>query len=164
MNAILTRGTARPFDLLHREMNRLLDDALAPADGRADGRQPFWSPRADVSETDDLYTLELDLPGVDAESLDVTMEDGILKISGERAVVRDESTTRIHRSERFHGRFFRSFALGTDVQADAVEADLADGVLRVTVPKAEAAQPRRIAVRHRANAEITMDAESLASN
>ena len=145
MNALIRRGTARDFDLLRREMDRLFSD-FSPAGG---DRETVWAPRADVIETDDAYRITLDVPGVSQDGLDITFEDNTLKISGERTLAQTGEGTRVTRMERVHGRFFRSFTLGTDLDSDGIEADLADGVLVLRVPKAETAQPRRIEIRSR---------------
>ena len=132
----------RELSLLRREMDRLFDDA-----SRSRGDRPeLWSPRADVVETGGAYEISLDLPGVGRDALDITLEDGTLKISGERAIDERHRDGRFHRVERRYGRFFRSFALGTDLDPDSVEAHYDDGVLSVRVGKSERAQPRRISV------------------
>ena len=133
----------RDFAVLRREMDRLFDDVFSG--DRAEG-PTLWAPRADVAETDDAYHLALDLPGVDRDSLDVTFDDGTLKVSGERRRRHAEGDGRLHRVERSYGRFFRSFALGNDVDPDAIGATYDDGVLSVRIGKSEAKQPRRIAV------------------
>ena len=140
----------RDFAVLRREMDRLFDDVFT---GDREGARTVWSPRADVVETDDAYRLSLDLPGIDRDSLDVTFDDGTLKISGERRREAERSEGRVHRVERAHGRFFRSFALGTDVAPDAIEATYDDGVLEVRIGKSEAKQPRQIAVGSRRRAD-----------
>ena len=140
--ATLPIRTHRDFALLRREMDRLFDSTLASDDQTA----TVWSPRADVAETDDGYRLSLDLPGIDRDTLDVTLDDGTLKISGERHHRSEQAQGRMHRVERAHGRFFRSFALGTDVDPEAIEAHYDDGVLTVQIGKSAARQPRRISV------------------
>ncbi|WP_412062746.1 Hsp20/alpha crystallin family protein [Rubrivirga sp. IMCC45206] len=135
----------RDFAILRREMDRLFDD-VSRGDRDAEA---VWTPRADVSETDDAYVLSLDLPGIDRDTLDVTLDDGTLKISGERRRADEQSDGRFHRVERAYGRFFRSFTLGTDVDDDAIEATFDDGVLMVRVGKSPAVQPRRIPIGRR---------------
>lgn len=137
----------RDFAVLRREMDRLFDDVFT--NGR-EAERTVWSPRADVEETAEAYRLSLDLPGIDRDSLDVTFDDGTLKISGERHRDSRRAEGRVHRVERAHGRFFRSFALGTDVDPDAIDATYDDGVLAVRIGKSEAKQPRRIPVGSRA--------------
>jgi len=148
----------REFALLRREMDRLFDDVSR--DDRRGASDAVWAPRADVSETDDAYVLALDLPGIDRDTLDVTLDDGTLKISGDRRQVSEQSDGRLHRVERAHGRFFRSFTLGNDLDAEAIEASYDDGVLTVRVGKSEAVQPRRIPVGSRSRlAESSGDGE-----
>ncbi len=143
----------RDVALLRRQMDRLFDDA-----SHDESQTSLWSPRADVVETDDAYVLALDLPGIDRGSLDVTLDDGTLKISGERQPGATEG--RMHRVERAHGRFFRSFALGSDLDDQAIEAHYDDGVLTVRIGKAATVQPRRISVGSRADdAQAAHDVE-----
>ena len=102
-----------------------------------------WSPLADLSETDDAYVVQVDLPGVHKDQVQVQLQDRELIITGE---VAESQRGRRHRSSRRTGRFeFRTYLPG-DVEADAVTAQLSDGVLTVTVPKSEAAKPRQIEV------------------
>ena len=89
----------RDFAILRREMDRLFDDATA---GDRSSAQTVWSPRADVAEADDAYFLTLDLPGIDRDALDVTFDDGTLKISGERQHTAERTGARAHRVERAH--------------------------------------------------------------
>ena len=140
--ATLPTRAGRDFALLRREMDRLFDGTFSGDDTAA----AVWSPRADVAETDDGYRLSLDLPGIDRDTLDVTLDDGTLKISGERRHQSETHEGRMHRVERVHGRFFRSFALGNDVDPEAIEAHYDDGVLTVQIGKSAAKQPRRIEV------------------
>lgn len=146
MNALLRRGPARELDVLRREMDRLFDD-FVPTPRSAS--PTVWAPRADIVETNDAYLLSLDLPGIDRDALDITFEDGTLKVSGERRATSEHQDGRFHRVERSYGRFFRSFTLGADIESDAIEAEFGDGVLELRVPKAETAQPRQIEVRTR---------------
>lgn len=140
MATLLQRRSA-DLDTLRREMDTLVQSFFPDASTSAG-----WTPRADVVEAEDRYHLALDLPGVSRESLDVTVHDGTLKVSGERVVPDGYREARFHRVERAHGRFARTFRLGPDVDPDSVEATLADGVLTVTVRKAEQARPRRIEI------------------
>ena len=103
-----------------------------------------WAPPADVSETDDSYVIHVELPGVRKEDINVEMRDREVVISGE---IKDEGNGRRHRSSRRIGRFeYRAFLPG-DINPDGVNAELHDGILKVTVPKSEAAKPHRIQVR-----------------
>ena len=144
----LARRSSPQSDLFRREIDRLFSDFFPPA-GSEDGA-PSWAPRADVVETEGAYQILLDLPGVDAEGVEVHYDDGVLSVKGERQVQEDLSDGRYHRVERSYGQFFRSFRVGTDVDADAIEASFDGGVLTLRVPKAEARKPRQIAVRQAA--------------
>jgi HSP20 family protein len=105
-----------------------------------------WIPTADLSETDDAYVAQVDLPAVNKDQVEVQIQDRELIVSGEITEPEDSSGRRRHRSSRRTGRFeFRTYLPG-EVKADAVAARLSDGVLTVTVPKSEAAKPRKIEI------------------
>ena len=146
MNGLTRFTPARELSLLRREMDRLFNDFLPNASSE-DGASPVWMPRADLAETDDAYVLSLDLPGIPADDVEVTMEDDTLTISGERKAPHDQDEGRYHRMERSYGRFLRSFRFAAPVDAEHVEATAEDGVLTIRVAKAEASKPRRITVR-----------------
>ena len=129
-------------------MRSMLARALSQGDrrGAEPGGRPAWEPALDISERGDAYLVAVELPGVDPEDLEVTFEDGLLTIQGERHFAHDSSERRF-RIERRYGAFRRAITLPADVVADAIEAVTADGVLQITVPKAEDTKPRRIDVR-----------------
>ena len=93
-----------------------------------------WAPPIDVSETADRYVITAELPGINQEDIQIHINDGRLTLSGERRE-RDRPCEQYHRVERGHGGFSRTFQLPVPVDADAVTADLHDGVLTVTCPK-----------------------------
>jgi HSP20 family protein len=107
-----------------------------------------WYPVVDVRETSDELTLQAELPGLAAEDVGVGVENGVLSISGEKKqeVEEEKDGSDYHLVERRYGRFERSFTLPRSVDAGKVKAEFANGVLTVTLPKAEAAKPRRIEV------------------
>lgn len=144
MNGMTRYAPAREFSLLRREMDRLFNDFLPNRSSEDDSA--VWMPRADLTETEDAFVLALDLPGIPAEQVEVTLEDDTLTVSGERRATFDEQEGRVHRIERSYGRFFRTLRFATPVEADDVQAHFNDGVLTVRVPKAEASKPRRIEV------------------
>ena len=146
MNGLNRFSPARELSLLRREMDRLFND-FAPTRQGEDVGTAVWMPHADLAETDDAWILALDLPGIPAEDVEVTMEDDTLTISGERKASHEQKDGRFHRVERTYGRFFRSFEFASPVDAEHVEASFEDGVLTVRVAKAEASKPRRIEVR-----------------
>jgi HSP20 family protein len=106
-----------------------------------------WPPAVDISETKDAYLVAVELPGVKADDLEITFEDGLLTIQGERRFAHDSADEKMHRAERHHGAFRRSITLPSHVEADKIEASTQDGVLQIMVPKAPDVQAKRIQVR-----------------
>jgi HSP20 family protein len=106
-----------------------------------------WSRALDLYEDKDNVFVKAEIPGLKKENIDVSLEDGVLTISGERKSEQKSEDAETHRSERFVGRFSRSVTLPGEVKADEVQANYQDGVLTVTLPKAEAAKPKQIEVK-----------------
>lgn len=119
-----------------------VDTRVARATRATNGSGGSWTPPVDVMETDMAYTIEMDLPGVTPESVELTFEQGELVIAGERPAVGAEPLRR----ERPFGSFRRVIQLTDGVAPDRIQATSAHGVLRIEVPKAETARPRRIPV------------------
>jgi HSP20 family protein len=109
-----------------------------------------WTPVLDVVESKDAYRIDLEVPGVRPEDIEVTIDQGMLTIQGERRSEQETRDRRYHRIERRYGAFRRSITLPANVDTDRIQADYDNGVLRLTAPKTEAAQPRHIAVQPRA--------------
>jgi HSP20 family protein len=105
-----------------------------------------WAPALDVYEDKDNLVVQTELPGLKREDINVTLQDGVLVISGERRTEEKRNEGEIRRQERFYGKFQRTLTLPTPVAADKVKAQYKDGILIVTVPKAEEAKPRKIDV------------------
>ena len=135
---------------MNHQMSSLFGQRQAAA-----GATPAWAPALDISERKDAYLVTVELPGVDLDDLELTLEEGMLTIQGERHFAHDSSEQQFHRIERCYGAFRRSITLPAHVQADAVEATIEDGVLQLVVPKAEEAKPKRIEVRPVQLAEAT---------
>ena len=110
-------------------------------------RSTAWAPALDISERKDAYLVMVELPGVEPDDLQITMEEGLLTIQGERQFDQESSEQQFHRVERRYGAFRRSITLPAQVQADQIEATFDNGVLEIVVPKAEEAKPKRIQVR-----------------
>lgn len=109
-----------------------------------------WAPVMDVVEQADGYALNVELPGVKSSDVEITIEKNVLSIKGNKAspiAAETEKLARVHAAERVFGAFSRSLRLPEFVDGEHVEATFADGVLTVTVPKAKAAQPRRVEIR-----------------
>jgi HSP20 family protein len=105
-----------------------------------------WAPAVDITERKDAYLVTVELPGVGIDDLEITFQDGLLTIQGERHDAHHSSEERAHRVERRYGPFLRSITLPTHVIADAIEATTQDGVLQILVPKAPEVQAKRIQV------------------
>lgn len=115
------------------------------------GRAPAWSGRgsADLYETDDEYVLEMELPGFENDEVEVSVERGVLSVSGAHRSEEEDAGRTYHVRERSYERFTRTFTLPQSVNADDVQADLQNGILTVRLPKAAEAKPRRIQVKAR---------------
>lgn len=96
-----------------------------------------WQPSVDIRETDDAYTITADLPGLKKKDVKITVDDGMLEISGERSFESKDDTGSFHRRERGYGSFQRSFHLPDTVRDEKITASFKDGILSVAVPKAE---------------------------
>jgi HSP20 family protein len=135
----------RHFDRLQDEMSGLFhrvfgDESRSVANGG-------FAPLTDVAETESAYEITAELPGVKAEDLNVEVQEGTLLISGKKTEEKEEKGKTFHRVERYSGEFRRAVALPTAVDTDRVDASFKDGVLKVTVPKAEAAKPKQINIK-----------------
>ena len=108
-----------------------------------------WTPPIDVYETEDRYVLSAELPGLAREHIELALEDSRLTIRGQRVDRTTASGTIVHfhQVERGHGAFVRTFEFGSKIASDAVSADLTDGVLTITLPKAAPPPARKIEVR-----------------
>jgi HSP20 family protein len=132
------------------QMSPMLAHALglhARQQGNDRAMTTAWAPALDISERKDAYLVTVEVPGVEPEDLDITMEDGLLTIKGERQFTSESSEQQFHRVERRYGAFRRSITLPAQVQAEQIEATFDNGVLQIVVPKAEEAKPKRIQVR-----------------
>jgi HSP20 family protein len=128
------------------QMSPMLAHALG-LHARQQGSATAWAPALDISKRKDAYLVTVELPGLKPEDLDITMEDGLLTIKGERHFAHDSSEQQFHRVERRYGAFRRAITLPAQVQAEQVEASFDNGVLQIVVPKMEEAKPKRIQVR-----------------
>jgi HSP20 family protein len=151
--AVMTRWDA--FQDLRGSQEQMLNQmykllAQAPGQEAAESAgsattAPAWAPPVDISECKDAYVLMVELPGVKVEDLEISFQDGLLTIQGERSASRDPDE-QFHVHERRYGLFRRSITLPLHVQAGAIEASTEDGVLQVLVPKVEEVKPKRIEV------------------
>lgn len=132
------------WDMMKRQMDRLMD---AFSGESFKGRSAGVFPLVNLTEDKDNYYIYAEIPGIAAEGLSIQAERSTLSISGERRIQDGGDNVRYHRREREAGRFSRVVGLPGDIDTDKVEANLRNGILRVVVPKAEAAKPKQIVVK-----------------
>lgn len=106
-----------------------------------------WVPSVDITEDEKEYLIKADLPEMKKEDVHVTFEDGVLTITGERKVEKEEKNRKFHRIEREHGRFVRSFTLPENADATKIAAEFKEGVLVLRLPKNEKAHPKVLEVK-----------------
>ena len=129
------------------EMDELFHNRLASVLGGEGVQSVAWSPVVDIEETELNYLIRAELPGLSKEKVKVTVEDGVLTLSGERDLERKVEGKTFHHIERSHGMFTRSFTLPENADAESVSANYKDGLLEIRVAKCEEAQPKSIKVR-----------------
>ena len=132
-------------------LSRAMDDAAGATRSGGGATQPLWLPAIDLYETEHAFVIDADLPGMRADQLELHFEQNTLTLKGTRESAlpdgADAKTTRIFSLERPTGSFTRSIRLPEYVDGERIDADFADGVLRIRVPKASSALPRKIAVK-----------------
>lgn len=134
------------FDQLQRELNMPMGKFDSEENGNI--ATANWAPAVDIKEDDKSFMLFADLPGVNPDNIEVTMDKGVLTIKGERQSENKAEEENYKRVERQYGVFYRRFTLPDSADADAIEAKSENGVLTITIPKQEVAQSRRISVTH----------------
>jgi HSP20 family protein len=132
--------TTSPIFGLRREIDRLFDDTFA-----RDGSN--WAPAVDIQENDKEILLELELPGLKPENVELTAENGVLTVRGEKKAERKEGDdNRYHLVERTYGSFMRTFQLPQGVDEEQINAEFENGILTLHIPKAALPQPRKIQI------------------
>lgn len=136
----------RDLRSLQDEVNRLFSTNLTRAFGDEGIARGAWNPSVDIYENKDQIVLEAELPGMNREDFELTIENNVLTLRGERRFEKREESDNYHRVERAYGSFTRSFTLPQTVAADTANAEYKNGVLRVTLPKREEVKARRIEI------------------
>lgn len=144
--------TVSPFNGVLSRMNslsRAMDDVIGRTDEYSNGSGQYFVPAMDAWETEQAFVVQVDLPGVSADQVDVSFDRNTLAIKGTRGATLpadEQGEHRVFFAERTPGQFTRTLRFPQWVDSAKIEAKFADGVLTVTVPKSEAAKPRKIAV------------------
>jgi HSP20 family protein len=139
-----TRGLT-PF---RRRMDSLFDDFFGDLfDGRQTDLARGWNPKVDIFEEDDQFVVKAELPGVEKDKIAIDINGRVLTVKGERASENEVKEKNYYRRECAYGTFQRSFTLPNETDSEQIKAEYKDGVLRVSIPKPEARQPKKITVR-----------------
>jgi HSP20 family protein len=131
----------REFEDMFRQYSPLFSHSL-----RRSGEGGAWSPVADITETDKEYLIKTELPEVKKEDVKITLENGVITIAGERRHEKEHKDENEIRVESFYGSFARRFSLPENIDANGIQAESKDGVLRVRIPKTPAAESKKIAI------------------
>lgn len=138
------------LDRFQRELNRLGNWDQSGLEGSNDDASNIvtsaWRPAVDIKEEKDRFVILADLPGVDPKDIEITTENGMLTVRGERKAEKEEEREGFRRVERVRGTFYRRFSLPDTADTSAIQAHGKDGVLEITLPKHEKVQPRKISV------------------
>ena len=136
---------------MHRRLATVLDGGNRSHRRNNNGTEPMvvaeWAPTVDITEDEKFYVIKTELPEVKKEDVHVTVEDGVLTLTGERKFEKEEKGKKYHRIERSYGRFARTFALPDNIDAGKINATFKEGILTVTVAKSENAKPKQIEVK-----------------
>jgi HSP20 family protein len=133
-----------PLWSVRQDLDQLF--GASPLPGLFGDAQNNWSPSLDVVEEKNRFLVNLELPGLKAENVKITFEDGVLNISGERKEEKVANENKVHLNERYYGKFERGVRFPSPVQTDKVSAKFTDGVLEVALPKTEETKPRQIEI------------------
>ena len=132
------------FDRLHRDLDR---SSLRPFGNNAgDHTVSDWLPPTDIVEQKDRFLVRIDVPGIDAADIEISMDQGVLSVAGERQAEDRSDIDRVQRFERITGRFYRRFSLPETTAADGITAKSCNGILEISIPKQPEVQARRITV------------------
>ena len=149
MSSIMRYRPYASWPSFRGELDRLFENMMPEVfkGDSGDFDSSIWTPKLDFSETDKAYTMNMELPGIDKKDVVVNVEERMITVTGERKAEKKEENRDYHRIERSYGRFFRSMELPKGALADKAVAKFKDGVLTVTIPKAEEKKPHRVVVK-----------------
>jgi HSP20 family protein len=154
----------RDLRTLQEEVNRLFSTNLTRGFGEEGIGRGAWNPSVDIYENKDHIVLEAELPGMKREDFELSVENNVITLRGERQFEKKEDSDNYHRVERSYGSFTRSFTLPQTVSAEGATAEYKNGVLRVTLPKREEAKARRIEISGESAGSAAKTIEAKAEN
>lgn len=143
----------RELRSLQDEVNRLFSSSFSRGNGDNELMRGAWSPQVDIFENKNEIVLEAELPGMKPEDVNISIENNILTIHGERKFEKKDEGDNFHRVERSYGSFTRSFTLPPTVSSENANAEFENGVLKLTLAKREEAKPRRIEIKANGNSQ-----------
>ncbi len=152
----------RDLRSLQEEVNRLFSNNLSHSFADEGIGRGAWAPNVDIYENKDQIVLEAELPGMNREDFDLTFENNVITLRGERRFEKKDESDNYHRVEGAYGSFIRSFTLPQTVSAEGATAEYQNGVLRVTLPKREETKARRIEISGEAGKTKTIEASAKA--
>jgi HSP20 family protein len=135
------------FEPLREEMEEMFGRFFAPPEGVGYKTFKPWMPRLDIEELEREVVVKVDLPGIDAKDVEVTVVDGSLILRGEKKEVKEEKRKNFHRVERFTGGFYREVPLPVGIEPEKITATSAKGVVTITIPKKPEVHPKKIMVK-----------------
>lgn len=156
----------RDLRTLQDEMNRLFTGSLSRSGSGQDDEimRGAWAPSVDIFENKDQIVLEADLPGMKPEDVEISIENNVLTLHGERKFEKKDESDNFHRVERSYGSFTRSFTLPPTVTSENANAEFENGMLRLTLAKREEAKPRRIEIKAGAPKQINTESKNKSAN
>ena len=138
----------RELEEMNDRLNRVFGRASLAHAKDKDAMVAFdWAPSVDISENNEEFVIKAELPGVNKDDVKVAVEEGIVRIQGERKQEKEEKDKKFHRVERSYGSFLRTFSLPTNIDEAKIQAQFKDGVLNVRLPKSASAKPKAIEVK-----------------
>ncbi len=129
------KGALSDLVELQARLNSIISEVMEPSVKAENENVNLWAPPADVSEDDENFYIEMEVPGVEINDIEIVCKDNFIKINGERKFSREIAVDNIQRMERFFGNFYREFEFPFQIDKDEVEASLENGVLTLVLPK-----------------------------
>lgn len=157
MRNLVTYDPFSELRSLQRDVNRLFSGDI---DRGSEMMSGAWNPSVDISENKDSIVLEAELPGMSPDDVNISIENNVLTIQGERRFEKKQNEDNYHRVERSYGTFTRSFTLPPTVSSENVDAAFENGVLKLTLAKREEAKPRKIEIKATSGQPRTIEAET----